>query len=379
MRRRRRLAPIDLVALMNMGLGRVVVVGGGFAALEVALALRKLDASVPVTVVSDETEVVYRPWLIRVPAGGQQPPIIPFARLLEAAGVEVVARRVAGADLDQRHLVLDSGAAIDYEQLVVATGATADRQRVPGALRHAIFTCDLDDAAALEARISAGASHLAVVFGWERHGPGLEYAAWIARHRSGVRVTAVDGDGTMARRFGDKAMAWIRTRLERLGAHLITDGTVERIGEGTVHLSEGAVDADLIAIVAPLRGNAAWLPPNLLTDYGMLRVDNTMAAGPGVFAIGDVVAVPDGYRLPPALRSIQATAPGVARNVAGALRGATMQPVLELGRPDMLAPDLAGVSVLVRDRRLVLRGRLPLLIRASGERRYLRSRSARGS
>jgi len=363
---------------MNMGLGRVVVVGGGFAALEVALALRKLDASVPVTVVSDETEVVYRPWLIRVPAGGQQPPIIPFARLLEAAGVEVVARRVAGADLDQRHLVLDSGAAIDYEQLVVATGATADRQRVPGT-RDAIFPCGLEDAAAFAAGISGGAAHVAIVFGWERPGPGLEYAAWIVAHRPGVRVTAIDGDGTMARRFGDKATTWIRTRLERLGAHLITDGTVERIGEGTVHLSEGAVDADLIAIAAPLRGNAAWLPPNLLTDYGMLRVDNTMAAGPGVFAIGDVVAVPDGYRLPPALRSIQATAPGVARNVAGALRGATMQPVLELGRPDMLAPDLAGVSVLVRDRRLVLRGRLPLLIRASGERRYLRSRSARGS
>jgi len=69
-----------------------------------------------------------------------------------------------------------------------------------------------------------------------------------------------------------------------------------------------------------------------------------MAAGAGVFGIGDVVAVPDGYRLPPALRSIQATAPGIARNVARALRGAASQPVLKPGQPDMMAPDLAGAG-----------------------------------
>jgi hypothetical protein len=42
----------------------------------------------------------------------------------------------------------------------------------------------------------------------------------------------------------------------------------------------------------------------------------------------------------------------------------------------MMGPDLAGAGLLVRDRRLVLRGRLPLMIRSAGERRYLRSRSA---
>jgi len=354
----------------------VVVIGAGFAALEVALAVRKRDSRIPVTVVADETDVVYRPWLIRVPAGGARPPRIPSARLLTEAGIEVVAGRAASVDVELRQVVLDSGSEIAYEQLVVATGATADRQRVPGALRHAIFPCDLDDAAAFEARISAGAPHLAIVFGWERPGPGLEYAAWIARHRSGVRVTAVDGDGTMARRFGDAGTAWVRKLFEQRGAELITDEMVERIEDGTVHLDERAIEADLIAVVAPLRGNTDWLPPTLLDDRGMLRVDNAMAAGSGVFGIGDVVAVPEGYRLPPALRSIQATAAGVARNVVGALQDAAPQAVLKPGQPDMMGPDLAGTAVLIRNRRIILRGRLPLLLRSAGERRYLRSRSA---
>jgi NADH dehydrogenase FAD-containing subunit len=354
----------------------VVVVGGGFAALEIALALKKQDASLPVTVISSETQVVYRPWLIRVPAGGLQPPVIPFARLLAAAGADVVAGRVTAADLEQRHVLLDSGAQIDYDQLVVATGAVADRGRIPGAREHAVFPCDLDDATEFASRVAAGTAHVAVVFGWERPGPGLEYAAWIAARRPGVRVTAIDGDDTMGRRFGDKATAWVRALFEQRGAQLVTAGGVERIGEGTVELRGSVFEADLIAIVAPLRGDTAWLPEALLDQRGMLRVDSAMAAGAGVFGIGDVVVVPDGYRLPPALRSIQATAAGIARNVTGALGGVAPQAILRPGQPDMMGPDLAGTAMLVRDRRLLLRGRLPLMIRSAGERRYLRSRSA---
>ncbi len=101
-----------------------------------------------------------------------------------------------------------------------------------------------------------------------------------------------------------------------------------------------------------------------------------MAAAAAVWGIGDVVAVPEGYRLPPALRSIQATASGVANNVARALRGDSAKPILRPGGPDMMLPDLAGTAVLVRECRLLLSGRLPLLLRSSGERRYLRSRNA---
>lgn len=357
--------------------GGVVVVGGGFGALEVALAVRKLDSGIPVTVIAGETEIVYRPQLIRVPSGGPSPPVIPFAHLLATAGAEVLRGRALAVDLEQRHIVLDSGRQIPYDQLVVATGAVADRDRLPGGREHAVFPCDLEDATEFATRVAARPGRVAVVFGWERPGPGLEYAAWIADRRPEVRVTAIDGDGTMARRFGDQATAWVRALFEKRGAHLVTEGAVVRIGEGTVVLPERAIEADLIAIVAPLRGSTDWLPAGLVNERGMLRVDDAMRAAAGVFGIGDVVAVPDGYRLPPALRSILSTAGGVARNVMGALSGAASQGVLKPGQPDMVGPDLSGSALLVRDRRIVLKGRFPLLITAAGERRYLRSRSAR--
>ncbi|HLQ16867.1 MAG TPA: FAD-dependent oxidoreductase [Candidatus Eisenbacteria bacterium] len=356
--------------------GAAVVVGGGFASLEVALALSSQRPAIRVTVISSETQLTYRPWLIRVPAGGPPPPVIPLARLLAAARVDVIAGTVIGADVMAHRVVLSSGAEIEYDQLVVATGAVADRTRITGARDHALFPCDLNDAAEFAARVAASNINVVVVFGWERPGPGLEYAGWIAAHRPGVKVTAIDGDGTLARRFGDRATAHIRSLFERRGARLVTEGAVERIGNGTVEVGGRMITADVIAVAAPLRGTTAWLPPALVDEHALLRVNNTMAAAAAVWGIGDVVAVPEGYRLPPTLRSIQATASGVANNVARALRGDSAKPILRPGGPDMMLPDLAGTAVLVRERRLLLSGRLPLLLRSSGERRYLRSRNA---
>jgi NADH dehydrogenase FAD-containing subunit len=354
----------------------VVVVGGGFGALEISLALRKLRPDVSVKVVSSETHLTYRPWLIKVPAGGPQPPVIPFASLLASAGVETISDRAAGVDLNARSVILQSGAAVSYGQLVVATGAVADRDRIPGARAHALFPCDLEDAAEFAARVSSGARRVAVVFGWERPGPGLEYAAWIAAHRPGVRVTAIDADGTLARRFGDKATARIARLFERRGGRLVGEGPVVRIDASGVVLATRTVDADLIALAAPLNGCTEWLPRDLLDARGMLKVDSAMAATPGVFAIGDVAAVPAGYRLAPALQSIRNTARGIAGNVIRAVDGAALQPVLRPGQPDLVGPDLAGDAVLVRDRRLVMSGRIALLIRSFMDRSYLRSRRA---
>lgn len=357
-------------------MGGAVVVGGGLAALEVGLAMRRYDAGMPVTVISSERAVTYRPRLIRVPAGGPQPPLIPFARLLAAGGVSVVAGRVKNADLQDRRLILESGAQVEYDHLVVASGAVADRGRVPGAADHALFPCDLTDAGQFAERVLSGSPKVAVVFGWERPGPGMEYAAWIAAFRPGVQVTAIDGDDTLERRFGSQATARLKRLLEKRGARLITGNTVESVSRGTVNLAGGAVDADVIALAAPLRGTTEWLPRELVDDRGRLRVDNTMLAAARVSGIGDVVAVPEGYRLPPTLYSIRATARGVARNVVGGLRGAAPLPVLKPGQPDMMGPDLAGTALLVRERRLILSGRLPLLLGSLTHRRYLRSRNA---
>ena len=355
----------------------VTVVGGGFAALEVALALKKSDPGIPVTVLSREKVTVYRPLLIRQPAGEPPPPVIPFARLLDAAGVELQDALVTAADLDACRLTLDTGAHLEYDQLIVATGASADRDRVPGARGRAIFPCDLDGAEQLSEATAGGGRRLAIVFGWERPGPGLEYAAWIAARRPDVPLMVIDGDGVLESRFGPRATAWLEALFKRRGAQLMAGRRIERVTDEGVELDGATIASEVVALASPLRGNTGWLSGSLLNDRGLLRVDANLAAAENVFGIGDVVAPLDGHPLAPALMSIRRLAPRLARSIAEVRGGGKPKRLLRPGRPPAMLPDLCGTALLVRDRRMLTSGRLPPL--DAGQARAALSASEGGS
>ena len=71
------------------------------------------------------------------------------------------------------------------------------------------------------------------------------------------------------------------------------DTELEAIGAGSIHWSTGqaAVDADaIIWAVGRVSPNTTWLPSDMLTDRGFVRVDDDLGVPGyrGVFAVGDV-------------------------------------------------------------------------------------------
>lgn len=113
---------------------RVVIAGGGFAALEVALGLRALaEDRVQVTLVSPNRSFAYRP-AATLEAFGDEPSATLDLEAIAAdlgaayhlAALEAVAPR-------QRSVRLDTGLRLDYDSLVLAIGARA-RTAIPGAL-----------------------------------------------------------------------------------------------------------------------------------------------------------------------------------------------------------------------------------------------------
>jgi sulfide:quinone oxidoreductase len=113
---------------------RVVIVGGGVAALEAALALQALaEGLVDVEVVAPEREFVYRPLLVAEPFGAGQVRRFPLERLVEAAGASFRRAVVTGVDSD-RHVIRTAAAEeLPYDALLLAPGAVPVSP-VPGAL-----------------------------------------------------------------------------------------------------------------------------------------------------------------------------------------------------------------------------------------------------
>jgi NADH dehydrogenase len=104
---------------------RVVVIGAGFAGIEVARGLGR--AGIPVTLIDRQNHHLFQPLLYQVATAALSPADIaePVRRVLRGlASVEVVLGKVTAIDQTARAVMLSNGSAFAFDWLIVATGAT---------------------------------------------------------------------------------------------------------------------------------------------------------------------------------------------------------------------------------------------------------------
>jgi NADH dehydrogenase len=363
-----------------------LVLGGGFGGVEVAEQLRRRSQTATIAIVTPTTSMLFRPWLIYLPAQRitierAQIDLRSWAARNRITLIEGCAQAVAA----EHHTVrLVSGSSLGYSVLAVATGAVSDRQRIPGADRNARWPCDLEDALALSrAFIEMTAGVVTLIAAGERSGPALEYAGWLvraleARPASAVRVRLVDHDRALGRRFGPAAMAVVRRFFETRG-HALVEGVVERVGQDAVEMTGGGrLESALSAVVGPLAGSTQALSPDLIDPSGSLVVDASYRSRtkPNIFAVGDV-AGPPGEALPKSWIMARLQARTVAANMIATLERKSPTP-FNTRRAQRLAfsmPDFGGTTVVVRKGRMLAKGRWPLALRSRMDHRYIRSHS----
>src|SRR5204863_963539 len=94
---------------------RVVIAGGGVAALEATLALRALaQERVSIELVAPEPDFVYRPLAVTDPFRVGETRRFPLAPLVEAAGASLSRGHVAAVDPDRRRVATEEGPEHSY-------------------------------------------------------------------------------------------------------------------------------------------------------------------------------------------------------------------------------------------------------------------------
>src|SRR5580693_7698158 len=104
---------------------RVVVIGGGFAGINVALELAKLPLDI--TIVDRKNHHTFQPLLYQVALGVLSPAEIaqPIRSIFRNhQNIEVLMDEAIGFDVREQRVFLKTGAQLDYDYLVVATGST---------------------------------------------------------------------------------------------------------------------------------------------------------------------------------------------------------------------------------------------------------------
>ena len=117
----------------------VLILGGGFAALEAAFLLRmRLRDRVDMTLVSDHDYFTFRPNSIYVPFGMEPSALrVWLDKPLGRRHIALERGRVAGVNPDSREVELADGRRLVYDHLVIATGADTAAQEIPGLAEHA--------------------------------------------------------------------------------------------------------------------------------------------------------------------------------------------------------------------------------------------------
>jgi len=104
---------------------RVLIVGGGVAGLEAALALRELAGErVTTTLLAPATEFVYRPMRVREPFGYSEARRYPLDDISRDIGFDLVRDAFKWLDPEGRAVHTEAGEKLEYDALLLAPGAT---------------------------------------------------------------------------------------------------------------------------------------------------------------------------------------------------------------------------------------------------------------
>ena len=274
---------------------RVLIAGGGVAALETSLALRALAPDLTATtVLAPNPEFVYRPMTVREPFSFPQAHRYPLAPIVRDAGAELVVDELAWVDPAKRIAHTSSDAEIEYDVLMLALGA-----RICPRYKHAITIDDRKLDATLHGLIQdveeGYVQSLAFVspgrMAWPF--PLYELALMTAGRAYDMDVelaiTIVTPEDSPLAVFGSEASNAVAELLARARIETITSAYAEVPHSGEIVINPGDRHLKVNRVVAlpELYGPSVRGIP--LSEHGFLRVDlhGRVVDTEHVYAAGD--------------------------------------------------------------------------------------------
>jgi NADH dehydrogenase len=308
---------------------KVVIAGGGFAGLSAAMYFDKGLARRPdidVTLVSRQNFVLFTPMLHEVAAGELYPGDIvnPVRRILHH--VRFVEAEVHGIDLDARVVRCIGGVGrleldLEFDHLLVALGSETNSLDVPGVAEWAVTIKSLTDAALLRNRVVAlleeaalqnneAARRTLLTFvaagggfaGVETIGALNDFVRDAVRHypelnEASIRLVVVHPGRGLLPELGEELGRYAERKLCERGVDVITGARVARYVDSVVELDNGtAIPAETLIWTAGVKPSPVIesLRCRRLKDRLLVNEFLGVPDVPGLWAVGDSAAVPDG-------------------------------------------------------------------------------------
>jgi sulfide:quinone oxidoreductase len=279
---------------------RVVIAGGGVAALEAALALKALaEDRVSVEMLAPEPQFWYRPLAVAEPFDLGEVRHFELSELAAAAGATFSLGALAGVDAGRQLALTSAGSSVPYDVLLVACGA-GPIAAVPGALTFR-GPADTERIRTLLEEIVAGqVGRVAFVVPWGAvwslpiYELALMTAAYLAeRELDRVELTLVTPEDEPLQLFGHAGSEAVRELLEERGIALRTGSHPVELVDGELRLvPEGTIAADRVVALPRLRGPRIDGLPQTVEGFVPVDAHGQVHHLSNVFAAGDLTNFP---------------------------------------------------------------------------------------
>jgi sulfide:quinone oxidoreductase len=320
---------------MNKGRVKVLIAGGGVAALEALMALRELaEERVSLELITPTPEFAYRPLAVAEPFGFGDVRRYDLVRIAADHGAEVHIGSVKSVDTAATQIVTWEGCRLPYELALIAIGARA-ATAIPGTVtlegpgytgRFRDMLRDLE-----EGRVSHVAFAVPPGASWPL--PLYELALMTATHVAhrgvhGVRLTLVTPEAQPLELFGDAASQTVRELLDERGIELLSSRYPARFEDQQLSLvpDETLVAEQVVSLPSVLGPQLDGLPADA---DGFIPVDlhGLVQGERDVYAAGDATNSPikqGGI----ASQQADAAAEAIAARVGAAVEPRPFRPVL---------------------------------------------------
>jgi NADH dehydrogenase len=349
------LQPAESVADRAWQKPRIVIVGGGFAGLAAARALRHADAEI--ILIDRRNHHIFQPLLYQVATALLSPAEIatPIRQLeVKQRNLSILMAEVTGVDVTVHSIEASSPdlgvRKIVFDYLVIATGARPSYFGHDEFARYAPGLKNLSDAEMIRAKILSAFERAAttedeserarqMTFVLVGAGPtGVELAASLAQMvqvtlRGNFRridpsksaIFLLDAGNRVLPTFAEKLSRRVTRRLTKLGVEVLTGVKVETVDERGVVAGGTRIPSATVLWTA---GVAASPIPKMLgtkTDRaGRAVVDPFLQVvdAPGVFVVGDAASVmQDEHPVPGVAQAALQQGRYVGRLIANDLKG----------------------------------------------------------
>jgi NADH dehydrogenase len=253
---------------------RVVILGGGFAGIQVAVDLsRRLRRAgeIEILLISEQNYFLFTPLLPQIASSNVDPRHIaqPIRDLRGRKSFHFIRATVTGIDLERREVQISGTtdpSTLRYDNLVIAPGSRSDYFGIPGAREFTWDFKSLEDAVILRERVLdlcehadhtrdaelrrrlltfvvVGGGYTGVEIITELHDLLFGY---VAKHYRGIaagdiRLVVVEAGNEILRGVHPKLAAHSQQRLDRQGIEVRTNSPAARCFAGGVELKSGEI------------------------------------------------------------------------------------------------------------------------------------------